>query len=91
MQNSDIRQRQRRVNRVKTLDGDVYLDDLGFSHGDRTITIQVDITQTDEDVLFNIAENHALIWLSLTEGAFTAAIESAQHQGRGGRVFHGYC
>ena len=77
------------MNRVKTLDGNVYLDDLGFSHGDRTITLQVDITQADEDVLFNISENHALIWLSLTEGAFTAAIESASVKGR--RASIEYC
>jgi len=76
LNNSNTRSRQRRVNRNKTLDGGVYLDDLGYAHGDRTVTLAVDVDETTENKLTNIIENHALVWLSLTEGAFTAAIQS---------------
>lgn len=74
--NSNTRTKQRRVNRSKTLDGGVYIDDLGYADGDRTLTLSADVDEDTEDRLFNILENHSLIWVSLHDGAFTAVMNS---------------
>lgn len=76
LSNSNMRSMQRRVTRNKTLDGGVYIDDLGYSHGDRTVTISTDVDATIESTLDNIIQNHALIWLSIADGIYTAAIQS---------------
>lgn len=67
----------RRVNRQATLNQSAFLDDLGFSDGDRTIVFSLDdITAEQATVLKNIIRNHATVWLSKWDGCFNAALQT---------------
>jgi hypothetical protein len=64
----------RRVNRVKTLDGGVVINDGGFSDGDRTITLRW--TPTSSEVEANVErllQTYALLVISTRSGVYSAA------------------
>lgn len=71
---SDTRSRTRRVSRFATLDGGAYIDDAGYSHGDRTITAIMTGTESIFDALVYLIENYGSMWISLPDGAFTGSL-----------------
>ncbi len=69
---------QARISRSKTLDGDSVIVNSGFSEGDRTITLVTAISEADYEKLRTIFKTELLVNLSLSDGFYTAAIESIQ-------------
>jgi len=70
-----------RVSRTKTLDGGVYINHSGFSHGDRTVTVVAKVTEGKWDVLNQIYQNETIVLLSMPGGIYTAAIENLRREG----------
>lgn len=68
----------RRVNRVKTLDGGVAVNDFGLSHADRTFTLIFYPSEAATATLQAIMANHQAITLSCREGLFSAVIREMQ-------------
>ncbi len=67
----------RRVNRQATLNQGAFLDDLGFTDGDRTIVVSIDdVTEEQVAVLQNIVRNHAKLFLSLWDGCYNAVLQT---------------
>ena len=75
-ESSDLTSTSRRVTRSATLDGKVSLADMGFSHGDRTLSILAQsITKAKEASVFYLQENYPLLLLTCAEGAFVGTID----------------
>lgn len=71
---SDFDTMERRVSRVKTLDGGVVINDGGFAHGDRTITIAWKISSAAEyDAVKYLVETYAQLRVSLRDGVYLCA------------------
>ena len=73
---SDLETYTRRVTRYATLDSGAYLDDAGYSDGDRTITVSLRGTEDLFDALVYLIKNYGLMYVFLPDGAFTGAIAS---------------
>lgn len=79
---SDLRRGERRVSRVKTLDGGVYITDSGFAHGDRTQKLYVAHRgQAMWNALWTIFRGAPAIYLSTEEGCFSAALANIADEG----------
>ena len=65
----------RRVNRVKTLDAGVSIEDRGYTDGDRTMRYVMDYTQERETTLRRLQSSYGQWILSNREGVFTVAPE----------------
>lgn len=77
---SDFGDTSRRVNRVKTLDQGVAINDGGSSYGDRTFTIIWQTNDFDEDSkMRNMVRNHSLVNVTNGEGCFLAVPEFYNH------------
>ena len=72
--NSDLRAAERRVSRVRTLDGGVVLNDSGFSHGDRTLRIRISSSRALWDRLWALFRTAATVTLSLDDGCYRGAL-----------------
>ena len=68
---SDMR---RRFNKVKTLDGGVAVNDGGFSHGDRSVTVTFRQTEALDTTLKHIVETHSRVTAGLPDGCYTAVL-----------------
>jgi hypothetical protein len=66
----------RRVSRRATIDGGVYMDDLGFSHGDRTFEIKTKASKISSDRLHQLQRNYSIYECVTNEGIFFGAISS---------------
>lgn len=64
----------RRVNRRATIDGGVFLDDLGFSHGDRTFDIKSQETLENSERLRELQRNYRIYECVTSEGVFLGTI-----------------
>jgi hypothetical protein len=74
---SEDKNQFRRVSRTATLDGGSSIQDLGFSHSDRTIRIISDRASDDNlDTAQYLQINYPLVTLANNEGVFLTAIES---------------
>lgn len=73
---SDINLLTRRLSRTATLDGDVFIDNLGFTHGDRTLLIRAQLSDNDHNKLVAMIKNYALFTIALSTGAFLGGIQS---------------
>ena len=79
---SDLRRGERRVSRVKTLDGGVHITDSGFAHGDRTHKLHVAHRgQEMWNTLWTIFRSAPAIYLTTEEGCFTAALSNIADEG----------
>ena len=79
---SDLRRGERRVSRVKTLDGGVHITDSGFAHGDRTQKLRVAHRgQAMWDTLWAIFRDAPSIYLTTEEGCFSAALSNIADEG----------
>lgn len=66
----------RRVTRTATLDGGVSLADMGFSHGDRTVSLVARCTLGQEERARYLQRQYPLLMLAIREGVFLGAISS---------------
>jgi len=80
-ESSDVYAQSRRVSKTKTLDLGVSLQDLGFTHGDRTLKLTAQrITQADHEAVKYLQENYPQLMVSIAEGLFLGVIESINIQ-----------
>lgn len=67
----------RRVIRRATLDGGVSVVDQGFTHGDRTITVEwIPQDQQQVDRVRDLMVDYGRVVVALPDGVYLAAIES---------------
>jgi hypothetical protein len=64
-----------RVSRSATLDGGAVIVHSGLSHGDRTLRIRADLSQTDAATLLTLHGAEALINIAMPDGFYSGAIE----------------
>jgi len=83
--NSDIRTISRRVTRTGTLDTGAYLDDRGFAHGDRSLTVSAKGGQATYERLSYLLQNYSSLWVTLPDGAFIGSLQRVRN-GRNGNV-----
>ena len=81
MPDSDIRGGERRVSRVKTLDGGVVITDSGFAHGDRTLRVSVYSSLSLWQKVWALFQGASLVVISNDDGCFTAALNNVVDQG----------
>lgn len=71
---SDTESMERRVNRVKTLDGGVVVNDGGFAHGDRTVTLAWKLQSAAEfDAVSYLVQTYNQLRVSLRDGVYLCA------------------
>jgi len=69
-----------RVSRFATLDGGSVISHLGYSHGDRAITVVAhDMPVADRETLRDLIEDETEFVLSCREGCFLGAIDSYRY------------
>jgi hypothetical protein len=73
---SELKTASARVTQVPTLDGESIVTHQGFSHGDRTITVEASLSESDTDILWDIFTTESLVYLSTSEGFFKAGISN---------------
>jgi hypothetical protein len=72
----------RRVNRSATLDGGAYIDDLGYSDGDRAVDVVLaDPTEAQADTLEYLIRNYGILTVVLPDGAYEGAISAVAFSG----------
>ena len=70
---------RRRANRVATLDGGAAINDFGYSHADRTITLRWTVTgRTVEAAVDRLVQTYSRLAVSTRAGVFLAAPEVYQ-------------
>jgi len=74
------REATRRVERRTTLDGGVVITDSGFSHGDRTLYLQIASTESLWAALWSFFTTSATVTVSTDEGCYLAVIERMAEQ-----------
>jgi hypothetical protein len=73
---SELKRNRRRVNRTPTLDGGCSISDQGYSDADRTFHIRKNgISRADADRIWYIFRTYSLVYVSIDEGVFEAAIQ----------------
>lgn len=84
---SDMDGVSRRVNRAKTLDGGVVINDGGFSHGDRTFRVRWRIkSEADFERVQRMARLYSRVHVATRRGLFLAVPESVTRSGRDGTI-----
>jgi len=78
---SDLDTETARISRAATLDGGVYINNTGFSDGDRTLKITARLTDDDVTNLNYVKNNFLSIILSMKDGAYKAAIQNISRTG----------
>jgi len=67
-----------RVSRSATLDGGAVITHSGVSHGDRTFTLDCQISEAQETAINYIHENATSVLVSCSEGVFLGAISDLE-------------
>jgi hypothetical protein len=82
---TDLGEIRRRVNRQKTLDGGVVVNDSGYAPGDRTIRVRWRI-QSEAQFLAvqRLVQTYPQLTACTREGVFTVAPEAVSKSGREG-------
>jgi hypothetical protein len=76
LSDSSIGETRRRVNRIATLDGEVALNDRGYSEGDRTVELKWrPASATDEAVIDRLVRTYTRLILSIRAGCYLVAPE----------------
>jgi len=78
---SDIDTKSARISRSQTLDGGVYINNSGFSDGDRTLRISAKLMTDQADKLTHIINNFNLVCISMSDGFYTGAIQFVKKTG----------
>lgn len=68
----------RRVERTALLDGGSYVDDLGYSEGDRTLRFEVPYTQATFDRLRYLLRQHGRAALAHEAGWYSGALTTLE-------------
>lgn len=76
-QDSKLLSGLRRVSRTKTLDGGCAIYDGGFSHADRTWSVEARVSDAIWDMLWAIMTNYSLVNVATGDGFFNGCLESA--------------
>jgi len=66
----------RRVSRRATIDGGVWVDDFGYSDGDRTLSIKSNMDREDYARVKDFVQRYGELVLINDDGVFTGSIES---------------
>lgn len=77
---SDLNNLPARVARTKTLDGGVYINHSGVSHGDRTLNVIARLSEADRARLVTIHKTETFVRVAIPDGAFQAVISSVRQQ-----------
>lgn len=72
---SDLDSTTRRVNRVKTLDGGVSINDTGFSDGDREFKLKAKLEGAEFEQLKRLYQLYPLLSISTKLGVFEGVID----------------
>lgn len=72
---SEMSNTVRRVNRVKTLDGGVSINDTGFSESDREFKIKAKLSQSEIDQISRLYQLYPLLSISTKTGVFEGVID----------------
>lgn len=79
---SELSSWRRRANRIATLDGGAYIDDLGYSPADRTIILAlVNPVRDVVDSLQYLVKNYAELTLVIPDGAYKGMLNKVEHTG----------
>jgi hypothetical protein len=82
MGQTQLQNLERRVSRVKTLDGGVFVSDLGFSDGDRTFALAVPLhVKADYDFFQRLLSLYPRVVVSTEDGAFDCYVQSVAVEG----------
>ena len=76
-----LQDRVRRTGGSQTLDGGVVVEDGGFSHGDRLLTVKAKVTKTGRATLQRIVELYPTVNVSFEDGFFTAVLTNLSFTG----------
>jgi len=79
---SDLDTKTARVNRSKTLDGGVYINHFGFSHGDRTLKIDSNLPESQVARINHIFTNYTSVLVSMRDGVYKGTIKDVNAQGQ---------
>jgi len=71
---SDLGSTTRRVNRVKTLDGGVSINDTGFAEGDRELKIKAQLSNSQIAQIRRLQQLYPLLSVSSSVGVFEGVI-----------------
>lgn len=87
MEFSDVDAIERRVSRVRTLDGGVAYSDGGFAHGDRTARIEWRIRSQEQwDSVHVLMQNYSQLYVSMRDGCYLCAPSRLSRSGHNGRL-----
>jgi hypothetical protein len=74
---SDLQSISRRVNRQKTLDGGVVINDGGYSHGDRTLDVRWRLrSEAEYESVARLARLYPELTVAARGGVYRAAVQS---------------
>ena len=73
--------KEARVTRTVTLDGGVFITNLGYSDGDRTIMFDATINKTQAEKITDIFELYKEVLLSMEDGIYLATISRLDIKG----------
>jgi len=76
-QDSKLLSGSRRVARTKTLDGGCAIYDGGYSHSDRTWSVEARVSDAVWDTLWAILTTYSIAYFATGEGYFSGCLESA--------------
>lgn len=70
---NDAGEKRRRNNKVQTLDGGIAINDRGYSHGDRSMTlVWPTVSKAHNALCDRLVENYDTVEVSFYEGVFLA-------------------
>ncbi len=78
---SQVHDFKRRVSRTKTLDGGVYINDFGYTSGDRTIELSLgSLSLVDVDNVKRLFKSYSKFIVVTREGPFLANAEGMRYR-----------
>ena len=84
---SDVDSLERRVSRVRTLDGGVAYDDAGFAHGDRTLNVSWRIRDAAQyEAVRRLVREYSELHVSLSDGCYACSPSRVSRSGTEGRI-----
>lgn len=87
LESSDVDAIERRVSRVRTLDGTVAYSDGGFAHGDRTVSVLWRVRSVEQwDAVSRIMQDYSQIHVSMRDGCYLCAPSRLSRRGDEGRL-----
>ena len=79
---SALRNKSRRATRIATLDGGAVLSDLGYTDGDRDMSIVINpVSEAQATVIEQLVRYHAEIFVTMDDGCYLASLASVRYVG----------